>query len=78
MSEIQETQSEVKRLLSQIGEEYEAAQRGLKDLASGTSQHEFISARMHNMGQMHVQLQTLVGDVAIAMIVDQLGCLQST
>ena len=78
MSEIQETQSEVKRLLSQIREEYEAAQRGLTDLASGTSQHEFISARMHNMGQMHVQLQTLVGDVAISMVVDQLGCLQST
>jgi len=69
----QEQRSEVARLLSQISEEYEAAQRGLTGLASGTSQHEFITARMENMGQLHGELQSLVGDIAIAMIADQLN-----
>ncbi|MDQ2884503.1 MAG: hypothetical protein M3Y39_00260 [Chloroflexota bacterium] len=68
-----EQRSEVARLLSQIGEEYEAAQRGLSGLSYGTSQHDFITARMENMGQLHNQLQSLVGDVAIAMIADQLN-----
>lgn len=65
--------SEVARLLSQISEEYDAAQRGLSGLAYGTSQHEFITARMEHMGQIHNQLQTIVGDSAIAMIAEQLN-----
>jgi hypothetical protein len=69
----QEQRSEVARLLSQISDEYEAAQRGLHGLSYGMSQHEFITARMEHMGQLHTQLQTLVGDVAIAMIADQLN-----
>jgi len=69
----QEQRSEVARLLSQISEEYEAAQRGLTGLGSGTSQHAFITARMENMGQLHGQLQSLVGDIAIAMIAEQLN-----
>lgn len=68
-----EQRSEVARLLSQISAEYEAAQRGLTGLAYGTSQHEFITARMDQMGRLHGQLQSLVGDVAIAMIADQLN-----
>jgi hypothetical protein len=77
MPEVQENRSEVARLLSQIRDEYEAAQRGLKGFSYGTSQHEFITARMEHMGQLHTQLQMLVGDVAIAMIADQLDCMQS-
>lgn len=77
MAGAQEQRSEVAHLLSRIRVEYEAAQRGLKGFTYGTSQHEFISARMKSMGQIHAQLQTLVGDVAMAMIVDQLVCLQS-
>jgi hypothetical protein len=73
MSEAHENRSEVARLLLQIRTEYEAAQRGLKGLSYGMSQHEFITARMENMGRIHVQLQNLVGDVAIAMIADQLN-----
>jgi len=65
--------SEVARLLSQISAEYEAAQRGLTGLAYGTSMHEFITARMERMGQLHTQLQSLVGDQAIAMVSDQLN-----
>jgi hypothetical protein len=66
-------QSEVARLLSQISTEYEAAQRGLTGLTYGMSQHDFITARMENMGQIHSQLRLLVGDTAIAMIADQLN-----
>lgn len=65
--------SEVARLLSQISEEYEAAQRGVSGLSYGTAKHEFITARMENIGQLHHQLQSLVGDVAIAMIADHLS-----
>ena len=65
--------SEVARLLSQISAEYEAAQRGLTGLAYGTSKHEFITARMERMGLLHTQLQSLVGDQAIAMVADQLN-----
>lgn len=71
-----EQRSEVARLLTQISAEYEAAQRGLSGLSYGSSQHEFITARMENMGQLHNQLQSLVGDVAIAMIADQLSAVR--
>ena len=77
MLEAQENRSEVARLLLQIREEYEAAQRGLTEFSYGTSQHEFINARMEHMGQLHTQLQTIVGDAAIAMIADQLFQSQS-
>ncbi len=65
--------SEVAKILSQISEEYEAAQRGLTGLAYGTLQHEFITARMENMGQLHTELQSIVGDAAIALIADALN-----
>ncbi len=65
--------SEVARLLAQINAEYEAAQRGLSGLACGTSRHDFITARMERMGQLHNQLQSLVGDMAIVMIAEQLS-----
>jgi len=68
----QEQRSEVARLLSQISAEYEAAKQGMTGLAYGTSQHEFITARMEHMGQLHNQLHTLVGDLAIAMVAEQL------
>lgn len=67
-----EQRSEVARLLAQINAEYEAAQYGMSGLAYGNAKHEFITVRMENMGQIHNQLHALVGDVAIAMIADQL------
>jgi hypothetical protein len=73
MLRCEEHGSEVARLLSKITAEYEAAQRGLMGLAYGTSQHEFINARMENMGELHSELQTIVGDTAIALIVDALN-----
>jgi hypothetical protein len=67
-----EQSSEVKRILARISEEYEAAQRGLQGLAYGVSQHAFITTRMENVGQLHSELQTLVGDAAMPMIIEQL------
>ena len=69
----EEQRSEVAQLLAQISAEYEAAQQGLSGLSMGTSRHDFITARMENMGRIHTQLHTLVGDAAIAMIADQLN-----
>ena len=73
MFKSRDQRSEVACLLSQISAEYEAAQRGLTGLTYGMSQHDFIAARMENMGQIHSQLQLLVGDTAIAMIADRLN-----
>jgi hypothetical protein len=72
MLEADKQRSEVARLLAQISAEYEAAQRGLTGLSLGSSKHEFITARMENMGQLHAELRDLVGDAAIAMIATQL------
>ena len=65
--------SEVSRILSEITAEYEAAQRGLTGLAYGIARHEFISARMENMGQLQRKLKRIVGDAAMALIVDALN-----
>ncbi len=65
--------SEVARLLAQIREEYQAAQLGLSGLASGTAKHDFITTKLETMGKLQDQLETLVGDAAIAMVVAQLA-----
>ena len=72
MPDAHEQRSEVVQLLAQIIEEYKAAQNGLTGLASGTARHDFITARMEMMSQLHSQLQTIVGDAAIAMIAAEL------
>lgn len=69
-----EQRSEVARLLSQISDEYEAGQRGLSGLASGASQHAFITARMENIGRCQQRLQGLVGhQQALALVAQQLN-----
>ena len=71
-----ENQSDVARILAQICAEYEASNNGLYGLAQGTSRHAFITARMENMGELHIELQKLVGEAAIGMIatrLDELG-----
>jgi hypothetical protein len=75
MPTTKEQGSEVARLLKQITDEYEAAQRGLTGLACGVSRHDFITARMEHLGQLHNQLQAIVGDAAIAMIAERLNTL---
>jgi hypothetical protein len=73
MQQMSEHGSEVAQLLSQISKEYEAAQRGLGGLSCGTAKHAFITARMEHMGRLHNQLQSIVGDSAIALIADTLS-----
>lgn len=70
-----ENQSEVARLLAQISAEYEAAERGLTGLASGTARHEFINARVERMSELHTSLRTLVGEQAIVLIAKELEAL---
>ncbi len=57
-----ESKSEVARLKRQIELEYEAAQRGMHGFAAGAGKHEFITARMENMGRHHEKLIALVGE----------------
>jgi hypothetical protein len=64
--------SEVARILRQIREEYDAALRGLTGTSSGTTRHAFITARMEHMGRLHEELKKIVGESAMALIVDQL------
>lgn len=66
-----ENQSEVARLLHQIEQEYEAAQRALTGLASGASRHKFITARMENMGARHQELAQLVGEREATQLVSE-------
>ena len=58
----EENKSEVARLMRQIELEYESAQRLMYGFAAGAGKHEFITARMENMGRCHEQLVTLVGE----------------
>lgn len=57
-----ENKSEVARLMRQIQLEYEAAQRLTRDFAAGAGKHEFITARMENMGRCHKRLIRLMGE----------------
>lgn len=70
-------QSEVARLLQQIDLEYNAARAALNDLAYGTAQHEFITARMERLSCCHEELSRYVGDQeASRLLVERLGPLQ--
>jgi len=57
-----ESKNEVVRIRRQIELEYEAAQRGLYGLALGTARHEFITAKMEQIGAHHEALKKLVGE----------------
>ena len=62
--------SEVARLMQQITEEYETAQRGLSGTAI-TAPHAFITTRMENMGKLQGELQQVVGEHdAMALMVE--------
>ena len=66
--------SEVAQLLEQIEQEYQAAQRGLSGLSSGTSRHDFIRHKMENMHEYHQALSQLVGrDEATKLVATRLG-----
>ncbi|MFL5628598.1 MAG: hypothetical protein ACJ788_23700 [Ktedonobacteraceae bacterium] len=56
-----ENKSEVARLLKQIDLEFEAAQLGMSGLAEGTARHEFIKAKMEQVGVFETELAAHVG-----------------
>jgi hypothetical protein len=56
-----EPRSEIARLMQQIELEYQAAHNALYGLSAGTTKHEFITAKMERMGELHEELKTLVG-----------------
>ncbi len=55
------SQSEIAQLRIQIEEELLAMRQGLGGVAAGTSRHQFIQAKMHQIGQMEDQLATHIG-----------------
>lgn len=73
---MQQHPSDVARLLGLINDEYDAAQRGLSGTASGASQHQFITAKMERMEQIHQKLRTHVGEQAMELIVQTLEASQ--
>lgn len=54
-------ESEVARLLREIDEAYQAAERGLTGLACGTARHDFINAKEEHIALCHKELTTLIG-----------------
>jgi hypothetical protein len=62
--------SEVASIRESIEVSYMAAQWGLTGLASGTSRHRFITARMERMEEGRQELQTLIGDKAAVMVAE--------
>lgn len=73
MPDSSKNKSEVARILEQISLEYEAAQRIMHDFAAGAGKHQFISARMENMGHLHSELREIVGDSAIEMVAETIS-----
>ncbi len=74
---MEENKSEVARLMRQIELEYEAAQRGMYGFAAGAAKHQFITARMENIGRYHEKMIELVGEKeavkALAEALEQAG-----
>jgi hypothetical protein len=57
-----------------IEQEYQSAWYGLSGLKLGTSQHEFITARMERIGLAAEELKQLVGeDEAARIVVEQMS-----
>ena len=64
-----QNQSEVAQIRQRILQEYESAQRGLSGLASGVSRHDFITARMEHLAELHAELVKQVGEKEAVSIV---------
>jgi len=71
--------SEVAQILTQIQAEYESGMRGLCGLASGVTKHQFITARMERIDQLHSTLGECVGEEqATQLLVSALADLPDT
>ena len=54
--------SAMARLMRQIDMEYEAAEQAMHGFSAGTARHDFINARMENVGMCYQELRQMVGD----------------
>jgi hypothetical protein len=59
MSQDEKNQSEIARLRAQIQAESESAYQGLHGLSQGSAKHEFITARMERIGELHEELKKI-------------------
>lgn len=64
--------SEVAELKRRIELEYEAIQRAMTGLAAGTARHEYIMARLNNVGQYKEELSQHIGVGAAMKLVYEL------
>ena len=73
MEEIKSEQlSMVTQLRQQIAEELEAMQRGFSDYAAGVARHDFIRARMEQIGDRQEELAARIGPDDAAYVVCEL------
>jgi hypothetical protein len=73
---MQDSESEVARIRQQISEELEAMQRGFSGFAAGMARHDFIHARMEQIGNHQEELAGYVGeqdavDMVCALYIDK-------
>jgi hypothetical protein len=67
-----QNQSEVALILQQIGDEYEAARRGLTGMAV-VGKHAFITTRMENLGALADRLDRYMAhDDAMALVIERM------
>ena len=70
---MEENKSEVARLMQQITLDYQAAQRGLTGLASGSATHALIAAKMERMSNYQKALSKFVGPQEAIILLAQAG-----
>jgi hypothetical protein len=75
---MQEHGSDVARIREQITNDYIAGKLGLDGLALGMGRHSFITKRQENIGALHEQLLSLVGDEAIAIVIEATDAVPET
>ena len=61
-----ENKSEIARIRAEMEAQYQAAEAALYGLAQGTSQHEFITAKLNRVAELQSELGQLVGEEAAA------------
>ena len=64
-------ETDLRRLLRQIDEEYNAAYSGINAFSSGAARHAFINARMGNIDKCRIELTTLVGEEEALRLIDR-------
>jgi hypothetical protein len=69
---VREGKSDVARLRQQITDEIESMQRGFSGFAAGVARHDFIKARMEQIGDHQDELAEYLGDNDAAHVVCEL------